>query len=51
MTYQIKYTSGFDGKERTQKRDTLSEAVAYSLILEARKELNVEVISIEKVEK
>jgi hypothetical protein len=50
MTYQVKYKSGFDGKERTQKRDTLSEAVAYALILEAKQDLNVEVISIEKVE-
>jgi hypothetical protein len=50
MTYQVTYKSGFDGKEAKQIRNTLQEAVAYALILEAKKELNAEVMSIEKVE-
>lgn len=51
MNYQVTYKSGFDRKETKQTRNTLQEAVAYALILEAKQELNVEVISIEKVEK
>ena len=49
MTYQVKYKSGFDGKETKQTRNTLQEAVAYALILEARQDLNVKVISIERM--
>ena len=49
MTYQVSYKSGFDRKEAKQTRNTLQEAVAYALILEARQDLNVEVISIEKM--
>jgi len=50
MTYQVEYKSSFDRKVAKQTRNTLQEAVAYALILEARQDLNVEVISIEKVE-
>lgn len=49
MTYQVTYKSGFDLKEHKQTRNTLQEAVAYALILEARKDLNVKVLSIENV--
>jgi hypothetical protein len=48
-TYQVSYKSAFDKKEAKQTRNTLQEAVAYALILEARKDLNVEVISIERM--
>lgn len=47
MMYQVKYKIPFDNKEKSQKRDTLQEAVSYALILEAKQDLNVEVISIE----
>lgn len=46
ITYQPQY-----GTLVSQTRDTLQEAIAYALILEARKDLNVEVMSIEKIEK
>ena len=35
---------------KSQKRNTLQEAVAYALILEAREDLNVKVVSIEVIE-
>ena len=49
MTYQVSYKSSFDRKEAKQIRNTLQEAVAYALILEARQDLNAEVTSIEKM--
>lgn len=50
MKYEVSYISHFDSKENKQTRDTLEEAVAYALILNARKDLNVEVLSIKKLE-
>jgi hypothetical protein len=46
VTYQTQY-----GTPVSQSRDTLQEAVAYALILEAREDLNVKVVSIERIEK
>jgi hypothetical protein len=46
VTYQPQY-----GTPTSQTRNTLQEAVAYALILEAREDLNVKVMSIERVEK
>jgi len=45
ITYQTQY-----GTPVSQVRNTLQEAVAYALILEARKDLNVKVTSIERIE-
>jgi hypothetical protein len=46
MNYEVSYVSGIEQKLSFQKRDTLQEAVAYALILEARKELNCKVVKI-----
>lgn len=47
--YKITY-KGISGTPTSQTRNTLQEAVAYALILEAREDLNVKVMSIEKIE-
>jgi hypothetical protein len=46
VTYQTQY-----GTPVSQSQNTLQEAVAYALILEAREDLNVKVMSIERIEK
>jgi len=46
--YKITYKR-INGTPTSQTRNTLQEAVAYALILEAREDLNVKVMSIEKI--
>jgi len=46
--YKITYKK-INETSTSQTRNTLQEAVAYALILEAREDLNVKVMSIEKV--
>ena len=47
--YKITYRNQY-GALLSQVRNTLEEAVAYSIILHARPELNVIVVSIELIE-
>ena len=47
--YNITYLTPH-GTPVSQTRNTLQEAVAYALILEARKDLNVKVVSIKLIE-
>jgi hypothetical protein len=51
MTEQYKITyCPLYGSLTSQTRNTLQEAVAYALILEAREDLNVKVVSIDLIE-
>lgn len=45
VTYQSQY-----GTPISQTQNTLQEAVAHALILEARKDLNIKVMSIKRIE-
>ena len=47
--YKVIYRTSH-GTPVSQIRNTLQEAVAYALILEAREDLNVKVVSIEVIE-
>ena len=47
--YKVTYKT-IHGTPTSQTRNTLQEAVAYALILEAREDLNVKVVSIERIE-